>query len=337
AIEAIATLSYQLHAHSSNLIKQLKHGSPHIRRLAAHTLGIILCREAVDPLIQRAIHDYDDDVRLEAFHALGRIRDRRAVDPLSRLLLRRNTPSENLRAAIIAALGAIGDERAMVPLLVQLNTSNERLRRITMQAIERLLGEKAALALWRELETEATPRSRVWEFLLGMPTEPSAAMVDWIRREDDEGMFEDVTFFADMAAHSRTTSLLAGLFPEVPTDARIMVLQMIAEMSDASAVGPVAHLLYDPTTAVRVQALHTLACIGDPAAVPHIVAMLEEERWDAVVMEAVIALAHLRDRRAVDMLYRVQQWYERSGNDDLCFAIWLTIERLCSDEDDFSV
>ncbi|MEL6151742.1 MAG: HEAT repeat domain-containing protein [Chloroflexota bacterium] len=335
AIEAIAALSYQLHAHSSNLIKQLKHNSPHVRRLTAHTLGIILCREAVDPLIQRAIHDRDDDVRMEAFHALGRLRDRRAVEPLSRLLLRRNTPSEDLRAAIIAALGAIGDERAMVPLLAQLNTSNERLRRITTQAIEELMGEKAALALWRELEKEPSPRSRVWEFLLGMPVEPSNTIIDAIRSDDPDMMFEDVTFFADLEARSRAKSLLAGLFPEVPTDARIMVLQMIADMGDTKAVGPVAQLLYDPTTAIRVQALHTLARIGDPAAVPHITGMLEGERWDTVVMEAVIALAHLRDRRAVEILYRVQGWYANSDNDDLRFAIWLAIDRLCSDDELF--
>ncbi|MEO1444240.1 MAG: hypothetical protein AAFV33_27850, partial [Chloroflexota bacterium] len=50
AIEAIAALSYQLHAHSSNLIKQLKHNSPHVRRLTAHTLGII-------PVVDSALNE----------------------------------------------------------------------------------------------------------------------------------------------------------------------------------------------------------------------------------------------------------------------------------------
>jgi HEAT repeat protein len=333
AMEAIAQLTYQLHAHSSNLIKQLKHNAPENRQLAAKTLGIILCREAVEPLIQRAIHDRDDNVRLEAFHALSKIRDRRAVEPLSRLLMRRNTPSETVRAAIIGALGAIGDERAIIPLMAQLNTPNERIRRITAQAIERLLGEKAALSLWRELEIDTAPHSRVWEFLMDMPTAPSSHIVETIRRDDTEMVFENVTFFADLESHSHTKTLLAGLYPDVPTDARIMVLQILAEIGDAYAVAPVAELLTDPTTAIRKQALRTLAHIGDPAAVAYIVALLETERWDSVVMEAVIALAHLKDRRAVEILYSLQRWYEKSGNDELRFAIWLTIERLCSDDE----
>lgn len=334
AADKLAALAFQLHAHSGNLIKRLKHPRAKIRRQAAATLGMIYCRDAVDALIDRATHDRSDVVRLEAFQALSRIRDRRAVAPLTRLLMQRNTPSESVRAAIIAALGAIGDERAMIPLLAQLNTTNEHIRQVTIQAMNTVLDEKAGNALWRKLETEPDPRAKIWAFLLQMPKQASRPMVEKIRRDDADMTFEDVTFFADMETHNLTQLLLAGLYPDVPTDARLMVLQLIAIICDRDALPAVCDLLQDPIVEVRKQALRTLAVLGDKQAVRPVLKLAQTERWNDVLLEAVITLAKLGDPNAVPLLQDLMAEMEHSTHEELRFAVWLAIERLCNPEEE---
>jgi len=123
-----------------HLIKLLQDTNEEVRNFASVMLGDIGNRDAVGPLI-RALSDRDVNVSHSAAEALGKIGDRSALFPLMELLkedfwvqysaitaigamrdyravprLVQMLDNEMLAGAVIAALGQIGDPRALYPL-----------------------------------------------------------------------------------------------------------------------------------------------------------------------------------------------------------------------------
>lgn len=108
-------------------------GEPNIlvsyrRRYAAHVLGQLdldSFAEATVTALINALEDPDDDTREEIIAALGRIGDTRAVAPLIERLHDKDT---NVRAAAVDALGDLGDASAL-PALQALRDDYARDRR----------------------------------------------------------------------------------------------------------------------------------------------------------------------------------------------------------------
>jgi hypothetical protein len=86
--------------------------------------------------IHRALADSDLRVRVQALIVLARLKDKRSVPPVVRVLLRDRSAS--CRALAAAALGAIGDPRAIVPLKRRVTDPARRVRRQVKLALARL-------------------------------------------------------------------------------------------------------------------------------------------------------------------------------------------------------
>ena len=89
-----------------------------VRRSCAAMLGFIGDRTAL-PGLQAALADWEPSVRNTVVHALGRIPDPSSIDPLVKLFSRKDEPA-NVRASVLAALGAVGHSKAVALLRKEL-------------------------------------------------------------------------------------------------------------------------------------------------------------------------------------------------------------------------
>jgi protein-S-isoprenylcysteine O-methyltransferase Ste14 len=164
------------------LIDLLHDRDPSLREIAANTLGVLGSERAVAPLIA-SLADPDGNVRCWAAGSLGRLRAEEAVAPLTRMLdtpgsarhsaavaLGRigstdavrplitalDEPSPWTQAAVIYALGQLGDERAVDPLLAILEHEDPEVhvRRAIVVAFGQLSSARTADALRAALEDE---------------------------------------------------------------------------------------------------------------------------------------------------------------------------------------
>lgn len=108
----------------------------------------------VEPLIDTLIRE-SQVLQGAAAEALGWIGDNRAVAPLL-LFLSEGEPSDALRELAAEALGRIGDNSAVQPLIAALEDSNEWVRRAAAEGLG-LIGDRAAIEpLAAHLRDEST-------------------------------------------------------------------------------------------------------------------------------------------------------------------------------------
>lgn len=109
-----------------------------VRSKAIDTLGHMRATDATSPLVQRLfMRDTDDFTRRRILAALGMIGDKRAVDPL--VDFANGKSNVETRASAIYALGEIGDESALPPLEEIAERSDEQqLRDVAKVSIRRI-------------------------------------------------------------------------------------------------------------------------------------------------------------------------------------------------------
>jgi HEAT repeat protein len=111
--------------------------NPSIRAKAIDTLGTMRATEATTPLVQRLfMRDTDDFTRRRILAALGRIGDPRAVEPL--LDYAGGNATVGTRAGAIYALGEIGDRRALPELQSIASGNDPTLNPVAKAAIQRI-------------------------------------------------------------------------------------------------------------------------------------------------------------------------------------------------------
>ena len=148
-----AVMAGRLRAESAapRLVEILSDPSWEVRQSAAAALGRIRAAEAVDPLIV-CLSDKVASVRRNAATALGRIGEpaRPAAPKLIELL---SSPTELRQAKVAAAraLGRIGDENALQPILKLLDPKSPDLAKAAAQALGDLGSPKAVEPLCKFL------------------------------------------------------------------------------------------------------------------------------------------------------------------------------------------
>lgn len=97
-----------------NIVSFLKDNNPAIRTAAAGALELMKGREAVGPLIEGIKTEKDTEVKCRMIKALGPIGDERAVEPLIELL---KGSSDEIAASVAIALREYKDTRIVEPLI----------------------------------------------------------------------------------------------------------------------------------------------------------------------------------------------------------------------------
>ncbi|RKY41050.1 MAG: hypothetical protein DRP85_07295, partial [Candidatus Makaraimicrobium thalassicum] len=299
------------------LIQALKDKDWYVRSdSAAEALGKIGDKRAVEPLIEVLKKNENGYVRRSAAWALGEIGDKGAVEPLVQAL---KDEDSDVRKSVARALGKIGDKGAVEPL-IELEKSG---------IVEAVFEE---LAIWRALDKLGVKgASAKCDFY-----EKIEKLIDSSRCGDRDtcvwanemlgtmikdkivvnALITNVLYANDWerpgsAARALTKSddprvfavLIRALgYPSGGLNRRLTVLDILGEMGDARAVGPITKvLLNDGVDIYRREAAVALGNIGDKRAVEALIEALKDEN-DEVRRYAARALGKISDERAAEPL-----------------------------------
>jgi len=261
------------------LCAEVRNPDSETRRMwAAEILGWLGNREAAIPLID-ALGDVNPEVRAKAAGALGKLLEARAIDQLLEMLL--SDPIPFVRTRVAQALGAIGHPRVVDHLVQVLKDPEWWVRIRAIEALEQI-GKEAAGTLLAAIEDEdAEVRRRAATAL-----ERMGYVRDSVETLEREGFRPDLVRILQLVGKAGVTE---GIFGRL-----------------LSAKPPADKLL------VRIA-----GDIGDPAAVPVLLPLLESCGDPSMRSRIVEALGKLRARPAVPGLLRClkdpDSWVRRAA------------------------
>jgi len=318
------------------LLDRLKKPTPEGRKEEIYTLGELRDPRAVPALLAFCTDDASEEIVAAACSALGEIGDPRAIDQLTQLF---GSPNSGKRHAAASALMEIKDPR-VVPVLARLLKNEEvgagalyGLRKNGSEAARDVLLEQlrqgdakrradVAFYLWsmsdpRVIEAlkaalqdpDQTVRRRVARAVIHLAPRDAAPLVlpvitDMLHQP--EGFDADLAAEFAQLADPRMTEPLLALLNGQDEQAQILAARGLEALKETQAVPHLISLLEtSPSQDVRFRATRALGAIGDPRAVPPLLANLRADmpNGDAILREsAAAALGKLRDPRAVEPL-----------------------------------
>ncbi len=271
ASEAALALSAIGELAAPSLISSLSSDQPSVRQMAVKALGN-MGDLAMGPLLDIAQDEQQPDHTVRgAAEALGLLGDQRAVAPLVALLRIRNG---RLAASAARALAAIG-EPAVQPLISSLPTRSAELalRGAIVDALVDI-GEPSIGPLIQSLDSPSSPvRNAAVEALTRIGPTAIAALVAALRTEN--------------------------------WDLRRRIAQILGQIGEPSLVGPLIQLLRDDDAGVRVRAAQILGQIGQEHAVEPLIDSMQHDPDEFVRRTAIKALASLRSTDSIDSLIQM--------------------------------
>ncbi|MBN1310840.1 MAG: HEAT repeat domain-containing protein [Anaerolineae bacterium] len=271
AMEALGALGGRLGGqHQSRIFDTLMRvfvrGDGLQRCAAARALGALGNLQALDPLLQAAIHARRE-LQCAAVHALGMLGDPQAVPPLISILTSSNYPLRQDTADALVRIGKV----AVDPALAVLQHPDPGIRRSVIEVLGKLGARDAAGALIEQVDDRHVEIRQAAVNALGMIGDPVAVEALIGALEDHE--------------------------PLVRKEAAMM----LSGFGDERAVGPLCLALWDADMTVRWFAAYTLGTIGDPRAVQPLCQVLGD-RSENVVNAAADALFRLGDVCVVSLV-----------------------------------
>jgi HEAT repeat protein len=294
----------------------------------------------VDPII-RALNPLVEDRTLLLVNVLERAGDKRVVPALVALLKDAETDVA-LALGVIQALGQLGDERAVRPLMAVLASGNPLLYEGAINALSSL-GELACAELLVGLDSfERTPLvTRSIRALLGMQPFPGELLLNAIEESSDDQAAYIEEVFVQRADIDAAQTLASHLFHAQPRT-RAWARQAMARVAGPYAVPALLEMLNRPEPA-WLELLTTYLLGFSQEAIPALVDMLGDpdrhraaaaillKAGGAILPELVPALDHPQDdiqARAISLLSALlQEQPELIGDAVQLFALTLTRPR----------
>jgi hypothetical protein len=159
---------------------QDQNADPELRAIGCYALSymrkVVDARRAIPPLLNAFKTADDDHLRQGAAHALGMLKSRRAVQPLLDILNDRTQPVHTRHWAI-DSLALIGDKRAL-PLFRQIIDDTNEPVALRGYALELLFEEPDPVDRFIELLSDPSPDIRFWAAYCLSSTSPLAALAE---------------------------------------------------------------------------------------------------------------------------------------------------------------
>lgn len=275
-----------------------------IQLLAVQAVGIFQDRRATVPLID-LVNTADGAIWRNAVNGLGKLKDTRAVTPLIDLLNSTTEPAQ--RRSIIAALGHIGDERALTVITQGVYDPEPSVRVQSILALGNIK-HPATLDLLCDLAHDPVPEIRAAAArALGLLAHPKAVPVLRLLLNDttmlpyitvDEIAANSLsaidTPVANAAVEAWALYLIGTGREEIVT---IRAIRKLKKRRNQRVLDVMLELLQTDAADIRAEAAQVLGHLGDKRAVAPLLHMAEND-LERVRPDALYALSLLGDRRA---------------------------------------
>ncbi len=244
---------------------------------------------SVEELVE-ALGDPLTEVRLAAVNALGRLGGERSLGPLMGAL-RRDT-SSRVREAAALALAERADARAVEALIERVEDPGEwsGVCLIAMRALRRTHGSRAVAALMGRLQAGSVVLRRAAAVSLGEIGEERAVPGLRARLEDPaEGIPVRVAAaraLADVGGPEAQAALVSAM-ADRSWVVQAEAARSLGRIGDAQAIGPLVAALAHERSAVRREVAQALGCIAAAEAIQPLVDALGDREGE--VREAVAA------------------------------------------------
>jgi HEAT repeat protein len=243
---------------NETLLAALDDADPGARAAAAHTIGLISDQAALPVLLAHLRQESHVVAGDQLAWAIGQMGDQSAVQPLMETL---GSGSEALQARAAYALGLLGAQEA-VPLLAQtLSTGGAMAQRRAAEALGAVGTPEAIAALQRPLSSPQMTSAR------------NAAMIG-----------------LEVAGERAVGGLTRSLEDQNPV-LRTNAAEMLGWLKAGQATADLSRALSDTDVAVRVQAAWALGEIGTPQARDALASALRSETNPEVRRTSQAALA----------------------------------------------
>ena len=271
---------------------RLRSGNPEVRAASAEMLGKLGSRRSVASLV-KALED--PETMREAAEALGEIGDARAVKPLIKTLI--EVP-ESVVWYLGEALGKIG-ESAVEPLIQFLGSASGQSKMAAVDALGEIGDQRAVIPLIGLLKHGSYAAVRA----LGKIGDPRA-IPHLINVMGEGGDLAERA--CDAIAHfgTRAVPALVDALKSSVVEQRRYAVQALGQIAPPEATQLLLERLNDKDNIVRVEAIHSLDKIGDRIAVTPLIGLLSD-RDSEVAGTAAEALGTLGDKAAVEPLVRI--------------------------------
>jgi HEAT repeat protein len=297
-----------------------------VRVAAAEALGEIRDERAIEPLIF-LLQDVPENLRLAAFNslldigapaveslirvintsgqrsiasaiALGAIGDVRAVEPLIAAL-----NYEEVRPFAVNSLGEIGDTRAIKPIIGVLNSKDDLVRKYAVEALEKFC--------WQPDKSEAGAIywivKREWDRCIEIG-EPAVEPLMAVLRDADKEVCLAAIGALEKIGGPQALESLCVVITEYDEDLIWQAAQLALEKIGIQAVGPlIARLKWPLAYSKKGRLVQTLGNIGDKRAVQPLVTALQDklDYYCEAREPAAEALGSIGDEQAVEPLIAI--------------------------------
>ena len=267
---------------------------PELRIAAVHALAG-LDDPSVVSAVTGALSDPDARVRRRACRACGTIADPRAVPAL----VDRLTDVPPVRGAAANALGSIGTDAALDPLVDLLDDADESIRRTAAGALGGASTARPVEPLAAALgDPSPVVREAAVYSLLGLlsnaPTERSHAIrdqvVETLRDVDDDGVVDPLVEILDAGQETRQRRNAAW------------ILGRIADPRASAAVEALVAALGDDDAQTARFATTSLAALGGPVVEDRLLDRLDPEYSASVRANAVFVLGRIGGRETLERI-----------------------------------
>ncbi len=245
----------------------------------ARPLLVLVLQNAPRDQYLAALADKRSEVRLAAFEAADR--DTLGDDGVARILKAVDDSDRAVAAEAVRALGRLKVEEAR-PLIDRLAESQSELRVAAVEALG-LLGGKDSMSTIMTAYASDDQGVRVAAIqALAATREPEGlSAIVFAMSSDPSGLVREVASRAivDMGTDRAAAELRKiAVDPAQPPGPRARAVASYSHLRGKAAIPDLVKLVEDPSEEVADEAAIGLARQRDPAAVPHLVSMLEKDR-----------------------------------------------------------
>ncbi|MDF3052844.1 MAG: lyase domain protein repeat-containing protein, partial [Geminicoccaceae bacterium] len=240
------------------------------RAWAANVLGEVRATRAF-PALVRLLGDPEDEVRAKAAAALGRLGDRRAIGYLLEHLL--TDPAPFVRVRIAASLGQIGGPEVTERLVRSLGDPAWWVRMRSVEALEQIgaVSEGPLLVALDDANPEIRLRAAAALERLGVPD-------NLVRMIETGERVLDATQTLMKVAGAGASEFMAELAQHRSAQVRSAAVDAVRQAGRRDLTPELIRIATgDPEAALRVQALNSLQTFGAREALPAAISALDDE------------------------------------------------------------